>query len=99
MGVHEALADLKSLEPALRAQGVCALYLFGSAARGEAGPQSDIDLMFDISPDAKFSLFDQARISRQLSEKLHVKVDFIPRRSLHPWIRSRVEAEQVKVFG
>jgi uncharacterized protein len=90
---------LKSFEPVLREQGVCALYLFGSAARGEAGPQSDIDLMFDISPDAKFSLFDQARISRQLSEKLHAKVDFIPRRSLHPWIRSRVEAEQVKVFG
>lgn len=55
--------------------------------------------MFDISPDANFSLFDQARISRQLSEQLHVKVDFIPRRSLHPWIKSRVEAEQVKVFG
>ena len=99
MATHSALADLKSFEPVLRAQGVCALYLFGSAARGEASALSDIDLMFDISPDVKFSLFDQARISRQLSEKLDAKVDFVLRRSLHPWIRSRVEAEQIKVFG
>lgn len=99
MHTAQTLSQLKSLEANLRAQGVCALYLFGSVARGEAGPNSDIDLSFDIAPGVKFGLFDQARISRQLSEQLNVKVDFVSRDELHPFIRPRVESEQIKVFG
>ena len=87
------------LEPKLRAKGVCALYLFGSVARGNATPDSDIDLSFDIAPDAKFSLFDQAQIMCDLTEALGAKVDLVPRRAIHPYIRERVEAEQIKVFG
>jgi uncharacterized protein len=94
-----SLTQLKSLEPQLRKEGVCALYLFGSIARGDNHEGSDIDLIFDIDPAVQFSLFDQARISRQLSELLHAKVDFIPRRALHPSIKAHVEAEKKKVFG
>jgi uncharacterized protein len=93
------LTQLKSLEPSLRAKGVSALYLFGSVARGEAGPGSDIDISFDIASDAKFSLFDQAQITCDLTEALGAKVDFVPRRAIHPYIRGRIEAEQIKVFG
>ncbi len=99
MATSPTLTQLKSLEAGLRAKGVCALYLFGSAARGEAGADSDIDLSFDLEPDAKFSLFDQAQIICDLSEALGTKVDFVPRRAIHPYIRARVEAEQIKVFG
>jgi uncharacterized protein len=91
--------QLKALEATLRADGVCGLYLFGSYARGEETKTSDIDLLFDIAPDVRFSLFDQARISRQLSEALNAEVDFIPRRALHPLIKDRVEAEKVTVFN
>jgi uncharacterized protein len=99
MSASTTLAQLKSLEPDLRAKGICALYLFGSNARGEAGPGSDIDLSFDIAPGVKFSLFDQADIICELTEALGTKVDFIPRRAIHPYIRERVEAEHIKVFG
>jgi uncharacterized protein len=99
MSRNDTLAQLKALEPGLRAQGVCALYLFGSTGRNEAAKDSDVDLLFDIAPDTRFSLFDQARITRQLSEHLRAPVDFIPRRALHPAIRAKVEAEQVRVFG
>lgn len=87
------------MELQLRKHGVCALYLFGSVARGDDNKQSDIDLMFDIEPGSHFSLFDQARISRQLSELLDANVDFIPRRSLHPYIKASVEAEKKTVFS
>jgi uncharacterized protein len=87
------------LEANLRAKGVCALYLFGSVARGEAGPDSDIDLSFDIAPGSKFSLFDQAQIICDLTEALGTRVDLVPRRVIHPYIRAKVEAEQIKVFG
>jgi uncharacterized protein len=99
MNCSQTLSALKSLEASLREQGVSALYLFGSLARGEAGPESDIDLAFDIAPDVKFSLFDQAQITCELTDALGTKVDFVPRRAIHPYIRDRIEAEQIKVFG
>ena len=80
MDSQQTLSELKSLEASLRQQGVSALYVFGSVARGDAGPASDVDLLFEIEPDRRFSLFDQARISRQLSEALHSKVDLVLRR-------------------
>lgn len=99
MGASDTIDRLKLLEADLRAKGVCALYLFGSVARGEAQPGSDIDLSFDIAPDVKFSLFDQAQITCDLTNALGTKVDFVPRRAIHPYIRGRIEAEQIKVFG
>jgi uncharacterized protein len=99
MSVSSTIDQLKMLEADLRAKGVSALYLFGSVARGEEGPDSDIDLSFDIAPDAKFSLFDQAQIMCDLTEALGSRVDLVPRRVIHPYIRARVEAEQIKVFG
>jgi uncharacterized protein len=93
------LQRLKAMEPQLRKQGVCGLSLFGSLARGESSDDSDVDLLFEISPNSWFSLFDQAHISRQLSEALNTKVDFILRRTLHPMLCPRVEAEQITVFG
>jgi uncharacterized protein len=99
MNSSETISTLKQLESSLRKQGVSALYLFGSLARGEAGPDSDIDLAFDITPGVKFSLFDQARIVCDLTEALGTKVDFVPCNELHPYMRSRIESEQIKVFG
>lgn len=95
----QAFNILKSLEPSLRAQGISGLYVFGSQARKTATPSSDFDLMFDIAPDARFSLFDQARITRELAEWLQVKVDFVPRRSLHPLVKAKAEIERVTIFG
>ena len=99
MSASTTLNQLKMLEADLRAKGVSALYLFGSVARGESGPGSDIDLSFDIAPDTKFSIFDQAQIMCDLTEALGTKVDLVPRRALHPFIRAKIEAEQIKVFG
>lgn len=99
MHSRQAIEALKPFEPDLRAQGVCGLHLFGSLARGEAVESSDVDLMFDLAPGARFSLFDQARIARQLGDALHARVDFVPRRSLHPLVKASAEAERVTVFG
>ncbi len=99
MPYNQAFSVLKSLEPRLRKQGVCGLHVFGSLARDTATPSSDIDLMFDVAPDVRFSLFDQARITRELSELLKLKVDFVPRRSLHPLVKAKADAERVTIFN
>jgi uncharacterized protein len=77
----------------------CVLHGFGSQARNAATSASDFDLMFDIAPDVRFILFDQARIARQLGEALQANVDFVPRRSLHPLVKPKAEAERIAIFG
>jgi predicted nucleotidyltransferase len=93
-----ALEKLKPMETALRAQGISALYLFGSVARDVARDDSDIDLLFEVLPQRRFSLFDQAGLQVDLSEALQTHVDFVPRMALRPRMRERVEAEMVRVF-
>ncbi len=93
-----AISRLKPFEPRLREQGVTSLYLFGSTARDEARADSDVDLVFDIAPGIRFSLFDQARFATEISSSLGARVDFILRRELHPYLKPRIEADLVQVF-
>ncbi|MBA2918538.1 MULTISPECIES: nucleotidyltransferase family protein [Sphingomonas] len=95
---EEVLRRLKSFERPLRLEGIRALYLFGSVARGEAGPDSDVDLLFDLGDAPHFSLLDQADIQVRLSDALGLNVDFVPRSALRPRVRERVEPEMVRVF-
>ena len=50
----EVIAKLKEAEPALREFGVAGLYLFGSYARDEARPDSDVDVFVDPASDERF---------------------------------------------
>jgi hypothetical protein len=52
----KVLAKLVALEEPLRKQGLISLALFGSVVRSTARPDSDIDVLVDVAPDAKFSL-------------------------------------------
>jgi len=93
-----AIAKLKPLEPDLRGRGVNALYLFGSTARNEARADSDLDLIFEYDPGTPFSLFTQAGIMQDLSERLGARVDLIARDGLRPRFREKVERDMVRVF-
>ena len=86
------------MEPELRRQGLSSLFLIGSVARDEASDASDVDLLFDVPPDVRFSLFDQAKIQSELADRLHAGVDLVPIEALRPSVRARVEAEMVRVF-
>jgi predicted nucleotidyltransferase len=65
--------------------------IFGSVARGEAGPESDIDILVEMEPGR--SLFDHAALMLDLEKLLGCKVDVITERSLRPRIRERVIRE------
>ncbi|WP_420469877.1 nucleotidyltransferase family protein [Brevundimonas sp. FT23042] len=94
----DALAKLRNLEPHLRARGLAHAYLFGSVARDEAGPGSDLDVAFDIAPGADFDAFDMGGIYLDLVDALGVEVDFIERRSLLSGRGLRVEKDLIRVF-
>ena len=66
------------------------LSLFGSAARGDMTPASDIDLLVEFTPDAKVDLLDFAGLMLDLTQLVGRKVDLVSRNGLKPRIRSSV---------
>jgi len=93
------LATLRHRTTEWRAAGVGALYLFGSAARGEAASGSDIDLFLDQSDPARFDLLDLLALQDRMAVALgDAKIDLATRASLHPLLRPDIEATSVRVF-
>ena len=84
------------LQRLVHAAGARDLRVFGSVARGEDGPDSDVDLLvdFDVAAHGAFPL---VRLGRQLAELLGEPVDVVARDLLRPEIRAQVEAESVPV--
>jgi predicted nucleotidyltransferase len=66
------------------------LSLFGSAARGEMRPDSDIDLLVEFIPEAKVDLLDHAGLMLDLSQLVGRKVDLVSKRALKPLIRASI---------
>ena len=95
---QEAIERLKDRADPIRARGATALYLFGSAARDEAGEGSDLDLFVDYDPSKKFSLVDLTDIKLFLEDELGVAVDVTTRDSLHPMLRADIEKSAIRVF-
>ena len=71
-----------------RRHGAKNLRFFGSFARGEAGPDSDVDILVDMEPDR--SLFDLGELKTDLEALLDKKVDVVTYNSLHPLLRERI---------
>jgi predicted nucleotidyltransferase/DNA-binding XRE family transcriptional regulator len=75
------------------ARGVQNLRVFGSVARGEDRPDSDVDLLADLPPG--LSLFGLGRVEAELEDILGSRVDLIPAGDLKPGVRARVERDLV----
>ena len=73
--------------------GVTDLQIFGSVARGDEGPESDLDLLVHLPATA--GLFLLGRFSDKLRELLHVPVDVVPDDGLKPRVRASIEADLV----
>jgi len=98
MNCATSIERLHRLEPILRSAGLTALYLFGSAARGDARSGSDIDRLFEADGATGLSLIDQARLQQELSKALGAPVDLIERAALRPAVRRRAEIDMTRVF-
>jgi predicted nucleotidyltransferase/DNA-binding XRE family transcriptional regulator len=73
--------------------GASNVRVFGSTARGEDQPESDVDLVVDL--DRKAGLFELEALRRELSEILGISVDVAPSDSLRPRVRQEVEREAI----
>ena len=65
--------------------------VFGSASRGETGPESDLDFLVDLDPER--SLLDLGSLFMDLQDLLGRKVDLVTEKALHWYIRDRVLSE------
>jgi predicted nucleotidyltransferase len=92
------LGRLREHEAALRQRGIAGLWVFGSVARGEARPDSDVDLVAEFDPAARVSLTGLASLRADLSDILGAPVDLAEWGLLRPPVRERAEHEAVRAF-
>jgi predicted nucleotidyltransferase len=82
------LHDFDKLLSLCRENGVARLAVFGSTARNEAGPDSDVDLLVRFA--RPLSLLKQTALERRMSEILGRKVDLVSENALSPYLRDKV---------
>ena len=98
MNSQEIIARLQENEPALRARGVTHAALFGSRARGDNRPNSDIDIMIEIAPDAPVGVWEYVAITQYISDLFPARVDVANRAKLRALVRPAAEREAVYAF-
>jgi hypothetical protein len=89
----EVLARLAAHREALRQLGVKSLAVFGSVARDEARPDSDVDVLVEFGRPV--GLFDFVRVQIRLEEILGCRVDLATPDALRPSMRERILSEAV----
>jgi predicted nucleotidyltransferase len=92
------IAKLRETAPALKAEGVTRLAIFGSRARGDAKEDSDLDVLIDVDPEAKFSLLNLSGVGLIVEDVTGLKTQVAMRRSLAPRIAERIADDIIEVF-
>jgi predicted nucleotidyltransferase len=95
---EQVIATLRKHAAELRQAGIRHVGLFGSLARGQTSPTSDIDLVVELDPAARIGLIRLAGIERRLAEILGSTVDLLPEPIEQPRIRANVDRDRQSVF-
>jgi len=89
---------LKEHEGELRKLGVLHASVFGSVARGDARPASDVDILIDLDPAKPIGVFQYSRIRLYINELLDGAGDVVNSRKLKPLLRDNILSESVNAF-
>jgi len=79
--------------------GVRELAVFGSAARGDLRPESDVDILVDFEPDAHIGLIKFVSLSEELEQIVGRKVDLVTKTGLKRRVRSEILGEAQLVYS
>lgn len=86
------IADYFETQPVLKA------WLFGSYARGEETPESDVDLLVEFDHSSPIGLFAYARMWRELQERLGLNVDLVEEGTLKPFAVDSANRDKKLVY-
>ena len=91
------MEDMKnSIRSVLKRNGAVKVGLFGSMARGEAKPGSDVDIFVKFDPNKKVSLFDLIEIQAQLERNLRRRVDLVTK--LNKYVEPYAKKDMIKII-
>jgi hypothetical protein len=96
--LEQVVGILRSNADVLRARGILHAAVFGSVARGEARPESDIDILVDLEPGKPSGLFEYVRLQRDVAALFGCRVDLVEREALRPLVREEASRDAVNVF-
>ena len=89
MNIQDALATLRRYEGALRARGGAHAAVFGSVARDDNRPDSDLDTLVEFGPGVEGTIYDYVRFKEYVASLFQGPVDVIDRATLKPHLRAR----------
>jgi uncharacterized protein len=98
MNARYALDTLRRNESALRSRGVRHAALFGSVARGDNRPGSDIDILIEFDPAAHVTVFDYVGVKDYIAGLFAGPVDVIDREALKPHLREPSARDAIYAF-
>jgi hypothetical protein len=98
MNGSEAIETLRKSQRALRERGVLHAALFGSTARGDNRVGSDIDILIEIDPEARLTVFDYVDLKEYIADLFDGSVDVVNRDALKSHIRPAATADAVYAF-
>jgi predicted nucleotidyltransferase len=96
--LRAVLETLRRHEDELRRLGIEHVAVFGSTARGEARPESDIDVLIELDPGHPIGIFQYARVKLFISSLLGNRTDVVNRRNLKPLLRESILRDLVDAF-
>jgi uncharacterized protein len=94
----DVIARLKEAEPALRARGIRRAAVFGSVARGDERPDSDIDILVEFEPGAEGTIYEYIRLKEFVASLFDGPVDVIDRDALKPHLRAPAGRDTIYAF-
>ena len=94
----DVIARLKRAEPALRARGIRRAAVFGSVARGEERPDSDIDILVEFEPGREGSIYEYMGLKEYVASLFEGQVDVIDRDALKPHLRGPSARDAIYAF-
>jgi predicted nucleotidyltransferase len=93
MDIQQIIDNIQANRALLEEFSIKSLSVFGSAARGEVRPDSDVDILVEFKPDASIGLFEFVRLRNSLSDLLGVPVDLATPDALHPALKDEILRE------
>ena len=98
MDCQKALEILRDSEPMLRSRGIRRAAVFGSVARGENRPDSDIDIMIEIDPDTPIGVYGYVDLKEYVASLFDAPVDVVSRDALKPYVQPAATADAIYAF-